>query len=176
MAAACQGNETSFRTLWETFQPRLVRFLRARGADSPDDVAADTWLHVIRGLPQFSGDGAKFRSWLFTIARNQAIDAARRQERRPLTGGDLTATDLAAPDDPAREALDSLSLDRVIGLLRTLPADQAEAVALRVVAGLGVRETAQVLGKSEGAVRVSAHRGLRRLAAQVTDAESAVTQ
>jgi RNA polymerase sigma-70 factor (ECF subfamily) len=51
-------------------------------------------------------------------------------------------------------------------LLGTLPADQAEAVALRVLAGLDTSAVAGILGKSPGAVRVALHRGLRTLAAQ----------
>lgn len=49
-------------------------------------------------------------------------------------------------------------------MVRTLPSDQAEAVLLRVVADLGVSEVAAIMGRSEGAVRVLVHRGLRRLA------------
>jgi len=51
-----------------------------------------------------------------------------------------------------------------LDVISTLPPDQAEAVMLRVVAGLDVAQTAQVLGKRPGAVRVAAMRGLRRLA------------
>lgn len=177
LADACGGDETAFRTLWETFQPRIVRFLRARGAGSPDDIAAETWLLVARELPSFSGTAAQFAGWLFTIARNQLIDAARYQARQPFIAGDLAnLPEQAAPDDPARDAVDSLSLNRVIGLVRCLPPDQAEAVALRAIAGLGVRETALVLGKSEGAVRVATHRGLRKLATQLTDGRQGVTR
>ena len=120
---------------------------------------------MIRDLDRFSGDGDDFAAWLFTIARNQAIDAARYRARRPVV---LTPVeelyDLAGPADPAQEVLDGLSLQAALRLIRSLPADQADAVALRVVADLGVTDAARVLGKSPGAVRVSTHRGLRSLA------------
>jgi RNA polymerase sigma-70 factor (ECF subfamily) len=61
-------------------------------------------------------------------------------------------------------ALDRLDTDWALTLIATLPRDQAEAVMLRVVAGLDVKQAAAVLGKRPGAVRIAAMRGLRRLA------------
>lgn len=57
-----------------------------------------------------------------------------------------------------------LSTERAVDLIGRLAPDQAEVVLLRVVADLDVAATARVVGKSRGAVRVLAHRGLRRLA------------
>ena len=54
-----------------------------------------------------------------------------------------------------------------MALIASLPRDQAEIIMLRVVAGLDARDVARIMGKSSGAVRVAAHRGLRRLAGQV---------
>ena len=51
--------------------------------------------------------------------------------------------------------------------MATLPADQAEAIVLRVVAGLDVQRVADIMGKRPGTVRVLTHRGLRRLAQQL---------
>jgi RNA polymerase sigma-70 factor, ECF subfamily len=72
-----------------------------------------------------------------------------------------------ADDDPATEALDRLHTARAIALVAALPREMAEAVLLRAVLGLDVAGTAAVLGKRPGAVRVAAHRGLRRLATQL---------
>jgi RNA polymerase sigma-70 factor (ECF subfamily) len=58
-----------------------------------------------------------------------------------------------------------MSLRTAISLLAGLSQDQAEAVALRVIAGLDTAAVADILGKSAGAVRVALHRGLRTLAA-----------
>ncbi len=59
--------------------------------------------------------------------------------------------------------LHALSVRRAVRLLAALPADQAEAVALRVLAGLDTAAVAGILSKSQGAVRVALHRGLRTL-------------
>jgi len=70
----------------------------------------------------------------------------------------------AAPDDPAADAVEGFSTRAALAELATLPADQAEAIMLRVVAGLGVDRVAAIMGKRPGTVRVLTHRGLRRLA------------
>jgi RNA polymerase sigma-70 factor (ECF subfamily) len=62
------------------------------------------------------------------------------------------------------------STEAALELIKTLPRDQAEAVLLRHVAGLDVARAAEVLGKRPGAVRVAAHRGLRRLSGMLDPA------
>jgi RNA polymerase sigma-70 factor (ECF subfamily) len=102
---------------------------------------------------------------VFTIARHELVDWRRRAARRGTE--DLPATglvELAAPDDPATSALEHLSTRAALAEVATLPPDQAEAIVLRVVAGLGVDRVAAIMGKRPGTVRVLTHRGLRRLA------------
>lgn len=60
--------------------------------------------------------------------------------------------------------LEGFSSDEAVAAIARLPREQAEAVMLRAVLGFDVRTTASVLGKRPGAVRVAAHRGLRKLA------------
>lgn len=171
LGRARDGDEQGFRLLWLEYQPRVVRYLAARGAQSPEDVASETWLRVVRELGRFVGGVDEFAAWLFTIARNQAIDAARRGARRPeLLAPPEELVDHQAESDPAQEVLDRLSLQDALALIRTLPDDQADAVALRVIADLEPAAVARMLGKSPGAVRVATHRGLRTLAARMSGA------
>src|SRR5206468_2909339 len=121
------------------------------------------WLQVARDIATFRGDIVAFRVWLFRIARNRALDDRRRAARRPEEPREFAGDDLAGPD-AATLALDELATAWAVGMIASLPKDQAEAVMLRVVAGLDVAQTAAVLGKRPGAVRVAAMRGLRRLA------------
>ena len=72
--------------------------------------------------------------------------------------------DLPGPHSTHDQALESLSTEHALELVRALPRDQAEAVLLRVVVGLDGPAAARVLGKRPGAVRTAAHRGLKRLA------------
>jgi RNA polymerase sigma-70 factor, ECF subfamily len=102
---------------------------------------------------------------VFAIARHQVLDWRRRAARRPIQ--DLPVSGLAeplAPDDPAADAVEGASTRAALALIATLPTDQAEAIVLRVVAGLEVSRVAELMGKRPGTVRVLTHRGLRRLA------------
>jgi RNA polymerase sigma-70 factor (ECF subfamily) len=165
LARARAGDEAGFLELWRAFQPRLLRLLRVLGCDDPDDVASETWLQVVRDLHRFSGGEEDFRRWLFAIGRNRAVDAARARSRRPASP--MTIAPEVPAGDPLVEdqVLDGLSVQGAVAILARLSPDQAEAVALRVIAGLDTAYVAKILGKSEGAIRVALHRGLKALAA-----------
>nr|MDT0660630.1 RNA polymerase sigma factor [Micromonospora sp. DSM 115978] len=165
LTAAVRGDSAAFAVLWRTLQPAVLRYLRVIVGDAAEDVASETWLQAARDLRGFTGEATAFRVWLFRIARNRAIDEGRRARRRPEEPRDLSAHDLAiSAPDAAYEAIQRSETEWALSLIGSLPKDQAEAVTLRVVAGLDVAQTAQVLGKRPGAVRVAAMRGLRRLA------------
>jgi RNA polymerase sigma-70 factor, ECF subfamily len=168
--AARSGDEAAFATLWRGFNPALVRFLSTL-ADREDaaEVASTVWLEVVRGLDRFTGDGAGFRAWLFTMARSRLIDVRRARRRRPERASDHDEADLRpgpAPD-PATVVEDAFSTEAALTLIGSLPPDQAEVLLLRVVADLDVATVAAMIGKRPGTVRVLAHRGLRRLATQL---------
>ncbi len=164
LTRAAAGDEAGFRQLWRALQPRLLRFLRVIGCDDPEDVASETWLQVVRDICMFSGTEEDFRRWLFTIGRHRAIDAARARSRRPARAANAGLDILADTQVVEDQVLDGISADLAVTLLRGLSRDQAEAVALRVLAGLDTPDVAKILGKSSGAVRVALHRGLRTLA------------
>ena len=154
-----------------TVQPGLLRYLRGLVGEDAEDVAAEAWLQIVRDLPGLR-DTNGFRGWAAAIARHRALDHLRRHRRRPCVATPLEElTELAVQDsDPADEAIEAVSTDAAIALIATLPPDQAEAVLLRVVVRLDTNAAAAVLRKRPGAVRVAAHRGLRRLAKLLSQA------
>lgn len=164
LVRAQAGDEAAFRALWTALQPRLLRYLRVKARDVAEDVAAETWLHAVRDLDRFSGNAADFRAWLFTIGRNRAVDAARASSARPVhlvaEPVESTAAHAASAETVA---LERLSTTAALAMVRSLPAEQAELVALRILADLDVAAVARIVGKSPGAVRVAVHRGLRTL-------------
>ncbi len=179
LAAARRGDESGFAALWRDLHPRLLRYLRSRGDDGAEDLAAETWLQVLRGLERFEGGVAEFRAWLFTIARNRAIDQGRARARRPtVLAADPAEVAGGGPVAPSAEdhVVDNEALDRALELVATLPDAQAEMVALRVVAGLDVAEVARMLGKRPGTVRVGVHRALKTLARTATDSDWTVNR
>jgi RNA polymerase sigma-70 factor (ECF subfamily) len=166
LKAAADGDEAGFAVLWRSLQPPLLRYLRVVVGDAAEDVASETWLQASRDLPRFDGGPPAFRGWLFRIARHRAIDEQRRAARRPSSPVEpFDDAERSGMSDAATGAMESIGTAWALRIIATLPPDQAEAVTLRVVAGLDVATTAQVLGKRPGSVRVATMRGLRRLAA-----------
>ena len=164
LAHAKAGDDAAFTRLFRDVQPALLRYLRLIAPDA-EDVAGDTWLQVVGGLRRFRGEEQEFRAWLFTIARHRAADSGRSRARRPAVPLDTNeAEQFFTSPDAADQALEAVSTRKVLELIASLPGDQAEIIMLRVVAGLEAREVARIVGKSPGAVRVAAHRGLRKLA------------
>lgn len=149
--------------LWRTLNPLLLRYLTVRGNHSPEDIAAETWLQVIRDLASFRGDSVDFRAWLFTVGRNRAIDQGRARRARPSIPVPEVDDTRTAPS-AERVALERDATESALRLVATLPSDQAEMVMLRVVAGLDVAVVAEIVGKLPGTVRVGVHRALRALA------------
>ncbi|GHE08163.1 RNA polymerase sigma factor [Streptomyces alanosinicus] len=168
VARAQDGDEAAFTVAYRIVQPGLLGYLRGIVGDDAEDVASDAWLEIARDFGRFQGDGAGFRGWTATIARHRALDHLRRQRVRPRAGGtEQDVLDLPGPHSTHEQALESLSTERALELVRGLPRDQAEAVLLRVVIGLDGPAAARVLDKRPGAVRTAGHRGLKRLARQL---------
>jgi len=166
LARAQAGDEAAFACIFRDIQPALLRYLRVIAPD-PEDVAGETWVQVVAGLGGFRGEEQAFRAWLFTIARHRAADAGRSRARRPAVPLETSgAEDQLTSPDTADLALEAVSARAAVAMIATLPAEQAEIIMLRVVAGLDTADVARIVRKTPGAVRVAAHRGLRRLAGQ----------
>lgn len=166
---AQNGRPEAFAQLYRTLQPALLRYLWVGLRDRAEDVAAETWVEVVKRLDRFDGDETGFRAWIFTIARSKAIDAGRKDARTPpTTAWDPVLDQIVVTGDLTAETVEEhLSTERAIDLIRLLPPDQAEAVTLRVVAGLDVARVAEIMERSSGSVRVLTHRGLKKLASLV---------
>ena len=171
LASAQSGDEAAFAVLWRDGNPALLRYLRAMAPESAEDIASETWVQVMRGLPKFRGDEPDWRAWLFTTARRRMLDQARQRRRHPAEPLDeVQASEEPRAVDTALLAMENLATARAIALVRLLPKQQAEVILLRVVAGLDTEQVASLVGCSPGAVRVAAHRGLRKLATLLEEA------
>jgi RNA polymerase sigma-70 factor (ECF subfamily) len=158
LRTAARGDDDALAALRSELESALVRYLKVIAPDAAEDLVAETWLQVLRGLDQFDGDESAFRSWVFTIARKQAID----QRLHPGRAARQAPAERMTPD-----AGDATSNRAVLTLIATLPPDQAEVVTLRMIVGLGVAEVAKVTDKGPATVRTLTHQALLRLAKQL---------
>lgn len=175
LEAARSGDEAAFAAIWRDLHPALLRYLRVLAGDADEDVASETWAAVATSLDNFVGTEPAFRAWLFTVARRRAVDYFRREARRPAVPVDPeslgTIPSVGGHVDPGDIAIAAIATESALALIAGLPPEQAEAVALRAIAGLDVAHVATIMQKRPGTVRVLAHRGLRELARRITEEE-----
>lgn len=163
LAAAAGGAEWAWAEVYRDLAPGLLRFLTGQGAADPEDCLGEVFIQIVRQLGGFHGDEPAFRTWAFTIARSRLIDAWRKDQRRPAKAGEdvSVAADRLAPAPPQEPA--TLQRAAVEEILATLSPDQRAVLMLRYVHQFSSEETAAIIGKPEGTVRVLQHRALRTL-------------
>lgn len=167
-----RGEDPAFDDLYRLGAPRVRGFLLRLCGDLAlaDDLMQETFIRVHRGRGSFAM-GAAALPWLLAIARNALRDHARRAQVRPGTrpvarGEHEPAQREAPPDARGDEVLAGQEMLEVVrNVLHGLPALQREAFVLLRFEGMSVSEAAQVLGTTEGAVKVRAFRASEALRA-----------
>ncbi|GAA4685480.1 hypothetical protein GCM10023215_20820 [Pseudonocardia yuanmonensis] len=174
VAAAVDGDPRARERLLEEIRPLVLRYCRARLGrqetviGSAEDVAQDVCVAVLAALPGYTVKGLSFRAFVYGIAAHKVTDTFRaigRNRSEPVA--DVPDTGVVL-DGPEHLALTAELNHRLGGLLGVLTERQREVLVLRVVVGLSAEETAQTVGSTPGAVRVTQHRALARLRQLVT--------
>lgn len=162
---AAQVDRAAFATLYRRYLDRVYGYSFYLLGDHHDaeDATERTFLAALAAIDRYRDEGSTFRSWLFRIAHNQLANALRARSRRRTESLD-GVPEPAAGDDPARQAGLADDARRLRAAVASLSEDRRQVVILRFVDGLSAREIGDVLGRSEGAVRVLQHRALRELA------------
>ena len=134
-----------------------------RDPHAAEDITAGVFLKALAAVPRFreqgEGEESTFKVWLYAIARNVIANERRHHRRHPQDPIEL-AFGLRASDDPAASAETRLEAERALAAVMELPPERRQAVILRFVNELSAREIGEIMGKSEGAVRVLIHRAL----------------
>lgn len=162
VAAAQGGSVPAFEEIYRELAPTVASYLRWNGVSDVESLTNEVMAQVHRNLGRFSGDGAAFRSWVFTIAHHRMVDDRRTTSRRPVLA-DAEIRDSAITGDAELDALEVLSDQDLRDLLEVLSPDQRDVVLLRIVADLSIDDVAAALGKRTGAVKSLQHRALATL-------------
>ncbi len=173
LVEAARADPARFEALYRKYVAQVYNVAVYELGDhhEAEDATERTFLHALAALPRFEEradardgeDASTFRIWLFRIARNVIAERKRGRRRRPEAT--LEAAALAAdPTDIEGSAIvreEAAAAWRAIG---RLPDDRRQAIVLRFVHELPTDEIAEILDRSEGAVRVLLHRALRAVA------------
>jgi RNA polymerase sigma-70 factor (ECF subfamily) len=158
------GDAHALGQLYDSYLPRVYRYVHARTGSvaEAEDITEETFLRMLSGIADFEWRQVPFGAWLFRIARNQVISHARKNGAR--RGEATLAESMAdASPDPLTQVESRLSFQEVLEAATFLPNAQREVIWLRFAVGLPVADTARVLGKSEGNVKVLQHKAIARL-------------
>ena len=165
---AAQKDPTKFGPLYDTHFERIYAFVTRRmgDRDKAEDLTSEVFHKALANLKGYTWTGAPFAAWLFRIAANAVSDQLKRTAREPLNMDD--------PPEPTGgpEQEEAEARARLFQLVEKLPAEQRRVVFGRFVEQRSIREIAQQLGKSEGAVKQLQFRALEKLRSQMEGAHA----
>ena len=173
--ATARQDRAAFAEIFEFYAPRVKAYLmRLNASDSlAEELTQEIMLTVWRKASQFDRSQASASTWIFRIARNRRIDAARQASKPALDAEDpaLRPPEATAPD----EAVHNSGRDeRVRDAMQDLPQEQIALLRLAFFDGLSHRDIADKIGMPLGTVKSHVNRGRAKLQAYFHEAEETV--
>jgi RNA polymerase sigma-70 factor (ECF subfamily) len=168
LVEAAQRDPARFADLYESFFELVYSYVvrRVRSRPEAEDLTAEVFHRALRSLPRFKWTGAPFAAWLFRIAANMIADRAKRAAREQGDGNvEVIATQAAQSQSDLEEVERQAHLFR---LVEALAEDQRRVVLMRFVEEKSINEIAQVLERSEGAIKQLQFRALQNLRKNLT--------
>ena len=150
-------DEEAIGQLVKEYYPSVLRFLsvRTRNKEDAEDLTSEVFVRMVGAIKNQTGN---FPAWLFKIARNLLIDYYRKMDREKSSSLDEIENDsIAVSTEDHRKGF---SEEEIKHILEFLTEDQAEVISLRFLSGHSLEETAEIMGKSVGAVKVLQFRGI----------------
>ena len=162
---AAQKDPSRFAELYELHFNRVYAYVARRVRDRAEtqDLTAHVFQQALANLGKFKWRGAPFASWLYRIASNAIADHARRNMRE--------TNDLQSATETTAASVDLEDVERRARLFRAvdkLPDDQRRVIVLRFGEEKSIREIADELGRSEGAIKQLQFRGLENLRSRLS--------
>jgi len=160
------GDKDAFGLLYDHYHGMVFRFLfyRTRSTQVAEDLTSETFFRALRSMSGFRWQGKDFGAWLMTIARNLCTDHFKSGKTRLEVATDDMGDHDDSTEGPENAVLASLTHELLMEALTRLPDEQRDCLVMRFLQGLSIAETAQVLDRSDGAVKQLQLRGVRNLA------------
>ncbi len=161
---AAQRDRTAFAPLYERYVDQIYAYAHTltRNRELAEDVTASTFAKAIEDIPRFEWRGVPYSAWLYRVAANLVA----RQGRRPVWV-ELDAHQAVDGESPELIVEERDRDAMVRDAVAVLPNDQRQAVLLRFGGDLRNREIAEIMGRSEGAVKLLTFRAMTALRKQL---------
>ncbi|HEY3008265.1 MAG TPA: sigma-70 family RNA polymerase sigma factor [Micromonosporaceae bacterium] len=171
-----QGGEAeAFGLLYDRYVDTVFRFVyfRVGHRQLAEDLTSETFLRALRSIGRFTWQGRDPGAWLVTIARNLVADHFKSGKYRlEVTTGDVLdadSEDRGPEGSPEAAVVDHITNVALLTAVKRLNPEQQECIVLRFLQGFSVAETAQAMGKNEGAIKALQYRAVRALARLLPD-------
>jgi RNA polymerase sigma-70 factor (ECF subfamily) len=164
------GESEAFGLIYDRYVDTVFRFVyfRVGNRQLAEDLTSDTFLRALKRIGSFTWQGRDLGAWLVTIARNLVADHFKSgRYRLEVTTGDVLDADREArgPEgSPESSVVDHITNVALLTAVKQLNPEQQECIVLRFLQGFSVAETAQTMGKNEGAIKALQYRAVRALA------------
>ncbi|MFN2537005.1 MAG: ECF subfamily RNA polymerase sigma factor, BldN family [Mycobacteriales bacterium] len=164
---AQSGDAEAFGELYDRYVDQVYRYIayRVGSTQLAEDLTSETFLRALRRIGSFTWQGRDVGAWFVTIARNLIADHYKSgRYRLELTTDDVSESSSAPTiSGPEAEVLEAMQNKVLLEAIKKLNAEQQECVVLRFLQSLSVSETAQIMGKNEGAIKALQYRAIRTL-------------
>ncbi|WP_425411370.1 ECF subfamily RNA polymerase sigma factor, BldN family [Longispora albida] len=164
------GEAAAFGLLYERYVDTVFRYIYFRVGNRPlaEDLTSDTFLRALKRISSFTWQGRDLGAWLVTIARNLVADHFKSgRYRLEVATADVLDADREerGPEgSPEAAVIDKLTNVTLLTAVKQLNPEQQECIVLRFLQGFSVAETANAMGKNEGAIKALQYRAVRALA------------
>ncbi|NMO50232.1 sigma-70 family RNA polymerase sigma factor [Actinoplanes sp. TBRC 11911] len=164
------GEAEAFGLIYDRYVDTVFRFVyfRVGNRQLAEDLTSDTFLRALKRIGSFTWQGRDLGAWLVTIARNLVADHFKSgRYRLEVTTGDVLDADREdrGPEgSPESAVVDHITNVALLSAVKQLNPEQQECIVLRFLQGFSVAETAQTMGKNEGAIKALQYRAVRALA------------
>ncbi|MGN9911827.1 ECF subfamily RNA polymerase sigma factor, BldN family [Phytohabitans sp. LJ34] len=169
------GEAEAFGLIYDRYVDTVFRFVyfRVGNRQLAEDLTSDTFLRALKRIGSFTWQGRDLGAWLVTIARNLVADHFKSgRYRLEVTTGDVLDADREdrGPEgSPEAAVVDHITNVALLTAVKQLNPEQQECIVLRFLQGFSVAETAQAMGKNEGAIKALQYRAVRALARLLPD-------
>ena len=165
---AQSGDAEAFGELYDRYVDLVYRYIyyRVGTTQLAEDLTSETFLRALRRITSFTWQGRDVGAWFVTIARNLIADHYKSgRYRLEMTTDDVTESGSAklVEDGPENAVLEAMQNKVLLEAVKQLNAEQQECIVLRFLQGLSVAETADAMGKNEGAIKALQYRAIRSL-------------
>jgi RNA polymerase sigma-70 factor, ECF subfamily len=164
---AQSGDSDAFGELYDRYVDVVYRYVQYRVSSTAlaEDLTSETFLRALRRITSYTWQGRDFGAWLVTIARNLIADHYKSgRYRMEVATSDLVEAGADRSEEgPEGEVLAGLTNAALLEAVKKLNSEQQECIALRFLQGMSVAETAQIMGKNEGAIKALQYRAVKSL-------------